>query len=51
MYHTAIHYCDPPWGQGNIKYWQTITRKGSFDAMHDAKALEKAIVEALNAVN
>lgn len=28
-----IFYCDPPWGSGNLKYWQTINQRDNNLAM------------------
>lgn len=28
-----IFYSDPPWGEGNLKYWQTMNRKMNSDAV------------------
>lgn len=25
----AIFYSDPPWGQGNLKYWQTVNKRNT----------------------
>lgn len=33
---TDIFYCDPPWGEGNLKYWGTIARKDG-EEVHQAK--------------
>ena len=22
-----VFYCDPPWGDGSVKYWNTMNRK------------------------
>jgi hypothetical protein len=30
-----LFYSDPPWGEGNIKYWQTMNRKMNGDAAKD----------------
>jgi len=32
-----IFYCDPPWGQGNIGYWQTINKRHTGEPTKDIK--------------
>lgn len=50
-YPNGVDFCytDPPWGSGNLKYWQTMNKKATMTEAEliDQEILEKRVVDVI----